>query len=67
MSTFKERLIIENQELDEKILKLANFINSEAFKDIDHVQMSLLNIQVQAMVTYQKCLFERIEWLDKFV
>jgi hypothetical protein len=64
MSTFKERLITEKSELDEKRGKLAAFQNSEAFKKIDPVQMTLLNIQAQAMLTYSQCLTERLAWLS---
>ena len=67
MSDFKERLLIEKQELDEKRSKLESFQNSEKFKDIDPVQMSLLNIQSQAMASYSQCLLERIAWLNKEV
>lgn len=65
MSTFKERLFQEKQELDEKRSKLEVFQNSEKFKEIAPEQMSLLNIQSQAMATYSQCLLERIVWLEK--
>lgn len=64
MSTFKERLIIEKTELNEKLEKLNTFILSEKFKEIDNVQMTLLNIQVKAMETYSQCLLERIVRLE---
>lgn len=67
MSTFKERLLTEKSELDEKREKLEAFQNSEKFKEIDPVQMTLLNIQSQAMATYSQCLLERIAWLEKEV
>jgi hypothetical protein len=67
MSTFKDRLITEKTELDEKRSKLDAFQNSEKFKDIDPFQMSLLNVQSQAMATYSQCLLERIAWLEKEV
>lgn len=67
MSTFKDRLLVEKQELDEKRSKLESFQTSDKFKDIDPVQMSLLNIQSQAMATYSQCLLERIAWLEKEV
>lgn len=60
MSTFKERLTAEKAELSEKLEKLRAFIASEKFKEIDPVQMTLLNIQVKAMETYSQCLLERI-------
>jgi hypothetical protein len=65
MSTFKDRLFLEKEELDDKRSKLESFQNSEKFKDIDPLQMSLLNIQSQAMATYSQCLLERIAWLEK--
>ena len=65
MSTFKERLIAEKSELDEKRTKLESFTKSEAFQKIDPVQMSLLNIQAQSMATYSQCLLERMAWLEQ--
>jgi len=53
MSTFKERLLAEKSELDEKRTKLESFQNSEAFQKIEPLQMSLLNIQAQAMFNLQ--------------
>jgi len=67
MTTFKERLLTEKQELDEKRSKLETFQNSEAFSKIDPFQMTLLNIQSQAMAAYSQCLLERIAWLEKEV
>ena len=64
-NTFKDRLLTEKSELDEKRGKLDAFQNSDAFKDIEPFQMSLLNIQAQAMATYSQCLLERIAWLEK--
>ncbi len=63
MSTFKERLEIEKQELDEKLSKLGEFQRSPAFEKIAPVQMSLLNIQANSMATYSQCLLERLAWL----
>lgn len=67
MSDFKSRLLDEKQQLDEKREKLEAFQNSENFSKIDPVQMTLLNIQSQAMATYSQCLLERIAWLEKEV
>jgi len=64
MSDFKSRLLAEKAELDEKRSKLDAFQNSEAFQKIEPFQMSLLNIQAQAMATYSQCLLERIAWLE---
>lgn len=67
MSDFKSRLLAEKAELDEKRSKLDAFQNSEAFQKIELFQMTLLNIQAQAMATYSQCLLERIAWLEKAV
>lgn len=65
MSTFKERLVEEKTQLDEKIEKLEAFISSENFQNIEGVQMSLLNAQLFAMKTYSQIMLERISWLEK--
>lgn len=65
MSTFKDRLLVEKGELNEKRLKLDNFICSDAFNKIDPIQKSLLRVQHSAMGTYSDCLTERIMGLDK--
>jgi len=63
MSTFKERLVEEKAQLDEKIEKLEAFTLSENFQKIEAVQMSLLNAQLFAMKTYSQILAERLAWL----
>lgn len=65
MSTFKERLTAEMQDLKEKIDKLEIFINSDALFNIDATQQVLLRIQLQSMITYFQILVERIAWLDR--
>lgn len=64
MNNFKKRLEQEKKELDEKAEKLFIFIGSEAYNDVNPFQMSLLNIQYQAMATYSQCLLERIAWIE---
>lgn len=61
--SFKDRLIEEKNGLEEKRTKLKAFQESENFAKIDPIQMSLLNIQAQAMLTYSQCLTERLTWL----
>jgi len=65
MSTFKERLTAEMQDLKEKIDKLEIFVNSDALFNIDATQQVLLRIQLQSMITYFQILVERIVWLDR--
>jgi hypothetical protein len=63
--TYQQRVEQEKTELDEKLLKLQAFIDSEAFKAIDPVQTSLLKIQAGAMETYSHVLAERLIWFSR--
>lgn len=65
MDGFLERLIDEKSELDVKSAKLESFLSTEKAKEIEPVQLSLLNIQLNAMKTYSRCLLERLIWLQK--
>ncbi len=60
MSTFLERLIAEETELNEKKAKLQAFIDTDVFKNVDKEQQSLLKIQLNAMATYSECLNQRL-------
>ena len=60
MSDFLIRLKEEKKELDKKRESLREFIKSDKFQEIDNVQMTLLNIQIEAMNTYGQILLERI-------
>ena len=64
MSDFLNRLKEEKAQLYERKTKLESFIGSDKFIQIDDVQQTLLNIQVQAMATYSQCLLERIARLE---
>lgn len=61
--TFKDRLMIEHDELKKKLDKLNIFNNSEKANDIDPIQLSLMRIQAGAMYTYLECLKERLSRL----
>jgi hypothetical protein len=63
MNDFITRLKEESNELISKTEKLARFINTESFNDIDEIQKGLLKIQYSAMMTYLNCLRERLLWL----
>jgi hypothetical protein len=65
MSTFHQRLIQEETELNEKIEKLEVFILSEAFAKIEPEQSRLLLIQIEAMRTYSKVLQMRLNLLPQ--
>lgn len=64
MSDFKSRLNDEKAELDDKIEKLDSFLKSDNVKNIDSVQVSLLNVQSQVMKSYSQILLERITLLN---
>lgn len=63
MSNLKERLVEEQAQLEEKLMKLDAFRMSKKFDEIDDVQKALLNVQSAAMNTYNQCLKERLERL----
>lgn len=64
MDDFLSRLKKEKLELDEKRESLRLFMSSDKFTEIDAVQMTLLNVQIEAMNTYAQILLERIVRLD---
>lgn len=64
-NTFKDRLLEEKAQLDDRGNKLEAFIKGDKFETVHPVQQSLLKIQLQAMVTYGQCLMERLSWLEK--
>ena len=63
--TFKDRLLREKQELEDKLQKLTAFQVSEAFGKIEPIQMTLLNVQAEIMKSYAQVLAERITWLSR--
>ena len=60
METFKDRLLIENKELLERLVKLKSFVMSEKIDTIDPLQKALLQVQLKAMETYSECLTIRL-------
>ena len=60
VTTFKERLIKEQEELNDKLVKLYEFGSTEKFKEIDPVHKQLLVIQSGAMMTYNETLKLRL-------
>lgn len=63
MEGFKERLLEESSQLDEKREKLTAFLDGEKSKEIDPTQRMLLEIQLRAMATYSYCLKSRLSLL----
>lgn len=64
LSTPRERVVDEKEQLDIKLKSLDHFIHSPAFNTIEHVQKSFLKTQLHAMTTYSKILEERLTWWD---
>ena len=60
VTTFEERLIKEQEELNDKLVKLYEFGSTEKFKEIDPVHKQLLVIQSGAMMTYNETLKLRL-------
>lgn len=65
MSDFKTRLLEERDQLQERVIKLDAFLDSEAFETISEKQQLLLDDQLALMEDYLWILNTRIEDLDK--
>lgn len=65
VETFRDRLLVEQQELTERLDKLSSFVDSAGFKEIvtDMEQRELLYEQCQRMSDYLKVLNKRIATL----
>ncbi|WAX07975.1 hypothetical protein BK735P2_00021 [Bacteroides phage BK735P2] len=63
MEDFKERLVVERDELEDKIAKLEAFIGSARFENLDERNKKLLEIQCDAMRQYSVILNVRISIL----
>lgn len=57
---FVSRMLIEYEDLKDKLDKLGAFINSDRFKELDEENRSLLNAQYHTMYTYKVILSRRI-------
>ena len=57
----RERVIKEQNELRDKITKLALFIYSEKIETVDKKQAGLLKAQLHVMEEYDEILTERLE------
>lgn len=56
-----ERMIVEKAELEDKVKKLLDFIDTQIFQDLDTQTKGLLAIQCRSMQTYLECLELRIK------
>ena len=55
-----DRLIIEHQELIDKINKLEKFLSSEGFDSLNYKMQTLLDMQLRSLIEYSFILEERI-------
>jgi hypothetical protein len=58
---FVQRMLVEYEDLQDKLVKLGAFINSDKFKELDDENRSLLNAQYHTMYTYKVILSRRIK------
>lgn len=63
MEDFKKRLVVERDELDDKIAKLEAFIGSTRFENLDERNRKLLVAQCGVMRRYSTILNVRISIL----
>lgn len=64
MSDFKTRLLDELKSLNDKIVKLEEFMAGSLFSGIDPHQQALLKVQLPLMQAYSQVLQERISLLS---
>lgn len=59
--SIRERVVKEQNELRDKITKLALFVYSPKIKTVDKKQVELLKAQLNVMEDYDEILTERLE------
>lgn len=64
MSTFFERVVNEQSELQTKISGLDSFIKSDKYNEVSYTQRHLLAIQLNTMMAYNQVLLARISELQ---
>ena len=65
MEAFIERMVIEKNELQDKVTKLENFINGEKFKELKGLDQVYLKEQLKFMKGYLSVLRQRINFYNK--
>ena len=67
MESFVERMIVEKDELQDKVTKLENFVNGEKFRELRGLEQVYLKEQLKFMRGYLSVLRQRINFYNKFV
>ncbi len=65
MEAFIERIVVEKDELHDKVTKLENFINGEKFKELKGLEQVYLKEQLKFMKGYLSVLRQRINFYNK--
>ena len=65
MEAFIERMIVEKDELQDKVTKLENFVNGEKFKELKGLEQVYLKEQLSFMRGYLSVLRQRINFYNK--
>ena len=65
MEAFVERMIVEKDELQDKVTKLENFVNGEKFKELKGLEQVYLKEQLKFMNGYLSVLRQRINFYNK--
>lgn len=64
MAPYQERMITEQQELTEKLVKLRQYIAREEFASLEEIDRNLLMAQGAHMTDYSNTLAQRIARFD---
>lgn len=64
MKDWQKRAIKEAEELEEKIVKLSEFLNSDEFINLDNEDKRLLTQQYDHMQDYHSVLRHRVDLFD---
>ena len=65
MEAFVERMIVEKDELQDKVTKLENFVNGEKFGELRGLEQVYLKEQLKFMRGYLSVLRQRINFYNK--
>ena len=64
MEAFIERMVVEKNELQDKVTKLENFVTGEKFKELKGLEQVYLKEQLKFMKGYLSVLRQRINFYN---
>lgn len=65
MKAFVERMVVEKDELQDRVTKLENFVNGENFRELKGLEQAYLKKQLKFMRGYLSVLRQRINFYNK--